>query len=292
MDTKNNITPQKHFAFLAGVLFLLLCFHTLGWSFQRELYAQDYDEAGSYNPEDENVSGDVDPGSANGEEYDKKYEIYVNIPSFNLRLISSRVVEKKYRIRVGSPKHKTVTGEGEITRKFAPSYFRYSDGPQKGEIIRYSNIKNKYQGRVIKRIKIPYEKMKGLEIEINGEITGQIFHATTNPETLGHACSTGCMGLSIEDMLDLYKRVGPGTKVVISYNTVEFVDGVFYFYDDIYGQNPDPEEMVMNELSANGISYTDEFVKTIVKKGKANKKVNISDVFVEIKEKLAVEELK
>lgn len=292
MNSKTIITPQKHFSFLAGLLVLLLGFQALGWSFQRELYAQNYDEAGSYNPEDENVSGDVDTSSADGEELDKNYEIYVNIPSFSLRLISSKVVEKKYRIRVGSPKHKTVTGEGEITRKFAPSYFRYADGPQKGEIIRYSNIKNKYQGRVIKRIKIPYEKMKGLEVEINGEITGQIFHATTNPETLGHACSTGCMGLSIEDMLDLYKRTGPGTRVVISYNTVEFVDGVFYFYDDIYGYKPDLEEMVMSELSANGISYTDEFVKTIVKKGKKNKKVNISDVFVEIKEKLAVEDLK
>ncbi len=292
MDNKINIKPQKHFLFLAGILFLLLCFQALGWSFQRELYAQNYEEAGSYAPEDESVSGDVDTSLADEEQSGKTYDIYVNIPSFSLRLISSAVVEKKYRIRIGSPKHKTVTGEGEITRKFAPSYFRYSDGPQKGEIIRYSNIKNKYQGRVIKRIKIPYEKMKGLEIEINGEVTGQIFHATTNPETLGHACSTGCMGLSIEDMLDLYKRVGPGTRVVVSYNTVEFIDGVFYFYDDIYGYKPDLEETVMSELSANGISYTDEFVKTIVKKGRANKKVSISDVFVEIKEKLAVEDLK
>jgi len=292
MDYKTDIKPQKHFAFLAGILFLLLCFQALGWSFQRELYAQNYDEAGSYNPEDESVSGSVDTSLADEDESGKKYDIYVNIPSFSLRLISSAVVEKKYRIRVGSTKHKTITGEGEITRKFAPSYFRYSDGPQKGEIIRYSNIKNKYQGRVIKRIKIPYEKMKGLEVEINGEVTGQIFHATTNPETLGYACSTGCMGLSIEDMLDLYKRAGPGTRVVISYNTVEFIDGVFYFYDDIYGYKPDLEEMVMSELSANGISYTDEFVKTIVKKGRSKKKVNISEVFVEIKEKLAVEDLK
>ena len=291
MNTKINITPQKHFAFLAGLLLLLLCFQAPLGPFQRGAYAQDNNESASSEPEYENISGDVDTNSNDDEESGKKYDIYVNIPSFTLRLISSQVVEKKYKIRVGSPKHKTVTGEGEITRKFSPSYFRYADGPQKGEIIRYSNIKNKYQGRVIKRIKIPYEKMKGLEIEINGEITGQIFHATTNPETLGHACSTGCMGLSIEDMLDLYKRVGPGTKVVVSYNTVEFIDGVFYFYDDIYGFNTDPEEMVMNELAAKGISYTDEFVKTIVKKGKKNKKVYISDVFVEIKEKLAIEDL-
>ncbi|MEZ7892751.1 MAG: L,D-transpeptidase [Candidatus Wallbacteria bacterium] len=243
--------------------------------------------------DDNAISGTVDESVIvlSDEESNKKYDIYVNIPTFSLRLIADGKVEKMYKIRVGSLKHKTICGEGEITRKFSPSYFRYSSGPQKGEIIKYSNIRNHYKGKIIKRIKIPYEKVKGLELEINGEITGQIIHSTTNPETLGYPCSTGCIGMSIESMLDLYKLVNPGTRVVIVYKPVEYYNGVFYFYDDVYQTGINYEEIVSEILGDNGISYTDDFVATIVKKGKKAKKVKIIDVYREIKQKLALAEI-
>jgi hypothetical protein len=242
----------------------------------------------------ENVSGGVD-GSQQadiaGAEDGKDYEIYVNIPSFTLRLISGGVCEKKYKIRVGKPATKTITGIGSITRKFQTSYFRYASGPQQGEIIRYSNIRNTYNGKIVKRIKIPYDKIRGLELEINGEVTGQIIHATTNPETLGHACSSGCVGMSIEDMLDLYGRVKPGTKVLIEYNPVEYHDKTFYFYSDVYKLNPDYSEILEEIFNSYGISYTDDFIKQIIKKGKKEKKVSISEVYGEMREKLAFEEV-
>jgi len=239
---------------------------------------------------EESVTGDVDVNVIDALDANKNYEIYVNIPSFTLSLISDGVVEKKYKIRVGKPKTPTICGVGSITRKFVTSYFRYSSGPQKGEVIRYSNIRNTYNGKIVKRIKIPYEKIKGLELEINGEITGQIIHATTNPETMGHACSSGCVGMSIEDTLDLYKRVEAGTKVLIEYNLVEYNDGVFYFYEDVYKRKPDYFEIVREALNSNGISYTDEFVKEIVASAKKNKKVNIADVYERMRASLAVDD--
>lgn len=212
------------------------------------------------------------------DEINDNVEIYVNIPAFKLRLISNGKVIKEYKIRVGRPEKKTITGVGSITRKFKTSYFRYTDGPNKGEIIRYSNIKDRYNGKVIKRIKIPYEKIRGLELEINGIITGQIIHATTNPETLGYACSSGCVGLSIDDMLDLYSKVNVGTKVLIEYNPVEFEDNTFYFYKDIYKQNPNYHQLVEELLSFHNIPYTDKMIDLIVKTGLKQKKVTLDEI--------------
>lgn len=237
------------------------------------------------------VSGDVDTGRISSSKLDRNYEIYINIPAFTLSLVSGGEVERTFRVRVGAPRTMTKTGSGSITRKFSPSYFRYSSGEKKGEIIQYSNIRNKYKGKIVKRIKIPYNRIKGLELEIDGEITGQIIHSTTNPETLGHACSSGCVGMGIEDMLELYECVDSGTKVLVEYNPVEYREETFYFYEDIYGLAPDYEELVREELAANGISYTDDFVKAIVKKSRKQKSVKIVDVYREMKERLAAEDV-
>jgi len=40
-------------------------------------------------------------------------------------------------------------------------------------------------------------------------------HGTNQPETIGHAVSSGCFRLANGDVIDLYSRVPTGTKVVI-----------------------------------------------------------------------------
>ena len=40
-------------------------------------------------------------------------------------------------------------------------------------------------------------------------------HGTNQPETIGHAVSSGCFRLVNEDVIDLYDRVPVGTKVII-----------------------------------------------------------------------------
>ena len=40
-------------------------------------------------------------------------------------------------------------------------------------------------------------------------------HGTNQPETIGHAISSGCFRLANGDVIDLYERVPLGTKVVV-----------------------------------------------------------------------------
>lgn len=40
-------------------------------------------------------------------------------------------------------------------------------------------------------------------------------HGTNQPETIGHAVSSGCFRLANGDVIDLYERVGLGAKVII-----------------------------------------------------------------------------
>jgi lipoprotein-anchoring transpeptidase ErfK/SrfK len=40
-------------------------------------------------------------------------------------------------------------------------------------------------------------------------------HGTTDPKSVGHAVSSGCIRLTNEDITDLYDRVGTGTRVVV-----------------------------------------------------------------------------
>ena len=40
-------------------------------------------------------------------------------------------------------------------------------------------------------------------------------HGTTEPETIGHAVSSGCVRLMNQDIVDLYSRVKSGTRVVV-----------------------------------------------------------------------------
>src|SRR5581483_6625486 len=40
-------------------------------------------------------------------------------------------------------------------------------------------------------------------------------HGTNMPETIGHKVSSGCIRMLNEDVIDLYSRIGVGTKVVV-----------------------------------------------------------------------------
>jgi lipoprotein-anchoring transpeptidase ErfK/SrfK len=40
-------------------------------------------------------------------------------------------------------------------------------------------------------------------------------HGTNAPDTIGHKVSSGCIRLLNEDVMDLYRRVNVGTKVIV-----------------------------------------------------------------------------
>jgi lipoprotein-anchoring transpeptidase ErfK/SrfK len=49
----------------------------------------------------------------------------------------------------------------------------------------------------------------------NNKDTLYRIHGTNQPEYIGHAISSGCIRMTNEDVIDLYKRVKPGTVVVV-----------------------------------------------------------------------------
>jgi len=69
------------------------------------------------------------------------------------------------------------------------------------------------------------EKMKGgpnnplgaraLYLYKNGRDTLYRIHGTNQPWTIGRAVSSGCIRMRNEDVIDLYKRVKVGTKVIV-----------------------------------------------------------------------------
>jgi lipoprotein-anchoring transpeptidase ErfK/SrfK len=56
---------------------------------------------------------------------------------------------------------------------------------------------------------------RALYLYRGGEDTHFRLHGTNDPDTIGHAVSSGCIRLFNEDVVDLYERVPVGTPVVV-----------------------------------------------------------------------------
>jgi hypothetical protein len=154
----------------------------------------------------------------------KTSRIEVNIPEFKLWVIQSLDTILTCKVRVGQNKNKyldfyqrevdlrTPTGEGVIVEvRKNPKYF----DPQTGE--EYLETKRD-DGR---RTKMPI--IPSLTPTINGQVTGTLIHATTNPKSLGKAYSNGCIGTSEPDIWSIFYLAPVGTKVTFRYD-LEIID--------------------------------------------------------------------
>ena len=56
---------------------------------------------------------------------------------------------------------------------------------------------------------------RALYLYANGQDTLYRIHGTNQPEWIGHAISSGCIRLTNEDVIDLYRRVQMGSPVVV-----------------------------------------------------------------------------
>ena len=56
---------------------------------------------------------------------------------------------------------------------------------------------------------------RALYLYRNGRDTYFRLHGTNEPESIGHAVSSGCIRLLNEDIIDLYNRVSLGTPVAV-----------------------------------------------------------------------------
>jgi lipoprotein-anchoring transpeptidase ErfK/SrfK len=56
---------------------------------------------------------------------------------------------------------------------------------------------------------------RALYLYSSGQDTGYRIHGTNQPEYIGHAISSGCIRMTNENVMDLYRRVHVGTIVVV-----------------------------------------------------------------------------
>ncbi|MBN8974485.1 MAG: L,D-transpeptidase, partial [Rhizobiales bacterium] len=54
-----------------------------------------------------------------------------------------------------------------------------------------------------------------LYLHKNGKDTLFRIHGTNEPDTIGHAVSSGCIRMLNQDVIDLYSRVPVGANVVV-----------------------------------------------------------------------------
>lgn len=178
-------------------------------------------------------------------QYEQNFKgILVNIPTYEIFFKG-----KTFPCRVGKPSTPTKIEEGTISKKRNKIIFRYTIGKKAGEIITKSRIYDKPHGKLIKIIDMPYDKMRSLVINYkkSGE-NGQLLHSTTNSETMGYAWSHGCIGLTIKDMLELYKITQINTKIKNIYDPTKIVNNTLLLYKDIYNKKPDIETLILNKL--------------------------------------------
>lgn len=136
--------------------------------------------------------------------------IVVEIENRKLKFYENEEMKKEFSVRVGKKETPTPVGEGYVFEKRERAIFRYHDPPNKGKIIRWSQLSDG------QRVLIPYEKIKALGFRINNcDADKYSIHSVTDPETIGKAISGGCVGIGIEDMLELFPLVELGTKIII-----------------------------------------------------------------------------
>ena len=57
---------------------------------------------------------------------------------------------------------------------------------------------------------------RALYLYRGGKDTMFRIHGTNEPDTIGQAVSSGCIRMMNADVVDLYQRVGTGTRVVVN----------------------------------------------------------------------------
>lgn len=161
--------------------------------------------------------------------------IYINIPEYKLKVWNENNLLIDAPIRVGRNESKylksidkytdlrTRSGQGQVyaTEK-NPTWINPADNHKYTETTRDDKV----------RTKMP--QTPSITLKLNGVVTGQLIHATTNPATLGKAYSNGCIGTNEYDIWYIYYFCPPGTPIKIEYNLEP--EGGGELLEDIYNR--------------------------------------------------------
>jgi lipoprotein-anchoring transpeptidase ErfK/SrfK len=142
-------------------------------------------------------------------EYDSSYKpgtIIIDTEARFLYLIEETGKARRYGVGVGRPGFEWA-GEHKVTRKAEWPGWTPPPEMRKREAA---------QGKILPAfMEGGPENPLGARALYLGESLYRI-HGTNQPWTIGKAVSSGCIRMRNEDVIDLYERVGVGTRVIVS----------------------------------------------------------------------------
>jgi L,D-transpeptidase ErfK/SrfK len=137
------------------------------------------------------------------------FRVEIQLSKFNMDLYLQEQYVKSYKIGIGKPGEDTTTPTGKWRLKRTgksdqgPTWY-----PDKGKPVLASDPEYPLGARWI-----PITCIKGA-----GEgRTGFALHGTKDPKSIGTRCSLGCIRLSNEDVIEVYKMLAAGISDVDIY---------------------------------------------------------------------------
>jgi lipoprotein-anchoring transpeptidase ErfK/SrfK len=135
--------------------------------------------------------------------------IVVNIPQRHLYLVLDGGRALRYSVGVGRAEALNFRGSATIGRKE-----KWPHWTPTANMIAHIPRYRPYAGGMPGGIDNPLGA-RALYLYRGGTDTYFRLHGTTEPESIGHAVSSGCIRLFNHDIIDLYNRVPTGTTVTV-----------------------------------------------------------------------------
>ena len=135
--------------------------------------------------------------------------IVINVPERRLYLVEGGGRAIRYGVGVGRSEGVNFRGAATVGRKEKWPHWTPTANMM-AEIPLYRSYAGGMEGG-------PNNPLgpRALYLYKNGRDTYFRLHGTTEPETIGSAVSSGCIRLFNQDIIDLYDRVGVGTRVEV-----------------------------------------------------------------------------
>jgi hypothetical protein len=239
---------------------------------------------------------------------DIRQSLYLNIPSYTLRLdntLEGRVCSSfTYTVRVGrhwSSHTDGVKGSMEtpvgLSKVIIKNFnIRLGNSP-------FTNTYDPDGNRV--RLPMPHRWMRSLmlatrPVRSSEVVTRCVIHSTTEAHTVGTPKSHCCIGLRIEDMLDLYGLVVPEQKtgsitrdrqvpLTLDYRVVEREADSLILHADVYEKRQDYSAIILQELVRAGHDE-DSIDHTQIASLVESAKMQFDSAYLDIRRKLAADE--
>ncbi|MGH6682625.1 MAG: L,D-transpeptidase [Pseudolabrys sp.] len=140
---------------------------------------------------------------------EKPGSIVVNVPERRLYLVETGGKAMRYGVGVGRTEGTNFRGSAIIGRKE-----KWPHWTPTSNMMAAMPIYRHYAGGMNGGPDNPLGA-RALYLYRDGHDTFFRLHGTTEPETIGHAVSSGCIRLFNQDIIDLYNRVPVGTHVTV-----------------------------------------------------------------------------